>query len=82
MAPVGSDKELSDLLDFSMVSPCPTVPIPAPGLEVRAEAGVSASRSRAPSLQELGESQREWSPHHGVVIAAKEMVPSLPSGEN
>lgn len=32
MAPVGSDKELSDLLDFSMVS-CPLTPSPASRLE-------------------------------------------------
>lgn len=33
MAPVGSDKELSDLLDFSMVS-CPLMPSPVPGWRV------------------------------------------------
>lgn len=63
MAPVGSDKELSDLLDFSMVS-CPPMPSSAPRLESTAKGGgVRASRHEAPSSQKLGPPNRHGDTH-------------------
>lgn len=72
MAPVGSDKELSDLLDFSMVS-CPQCLPLLPGWRVLPKGeGCVPVGMRPPA-------PKSWDPPTGMVTPTKEMDPPTTS---